>query len=659
MNKLEVTKKYKTKLRNLILTSFLLTGMAATMQAQEIERPQPKFWFGVSAAGNINLYTGTTQTLNPSLKAPAAFHDGQGVGPYGSIFMEYRPDPVWGLMLNLGYDNRGGKFKQVVSPCNCPEDLKTGLSYLTIEPSLRIAPFSNGLYVFLGGAYSYNVNKSFTYKFVRDPENQFNTSQGDFSDIYKNVFSAQVGAGYDIPLAARTSRTQVSLSPFVSYHPYFGQEPRSIESWSISTIRVGLALKFGRVAAKEYAAVETEEAVVVPMAAVQEIGFSIVAPSTIPVKREVKETFPLRNYVFFDEGSNEIPNRYIKLNKDQARNFKEGQFLEPAPKDLKGRSQRQLSVYYNVLNILGRRMVENPDARITLIGSSAGKGAKGGKEYAETVKTYLVDVYGIKASRISTEGRNQPIIASEQPGSTTDLVSLRDGDRRVDIVSTNPDLLVPVQLTAIPVDPKESIIIFKTEKGSKESLKSWTLTFTDESGLVQNYGPFTRSEERISGNDILGDRARGTYKVVMLGTTKDGATIKRESTLTLIHDAAPKEADLRFSILFDFDQSVSVDTYRKFLTETVVPLVPDYGTIIIHGHTDTIGEEAYNLKLSNKRANDARGILEPALIKAGRKGIKYDVFGYGADVKNAPFENKYPEERFYNRTVIIDIVPNK
>jgi len=208
MNNLEVTKKYKTKLRNLILTSFLLTGMAATMQAQEIERPQPKFWFGVSAAGNINLYTGTTQTLNPSLKAPAAFHDGQGVGPYGSIFMEYRPDPVWGLMLNLGYDNRGGKFKQVLSPCNCPEDLKTGLSYLTIEPSLRIAPFSNGFYVFLGGAYSYNVNKSFTYKFVRDPENLFNTSQGDFSDIYKNVFSAQVGAGYDIPLAARTSRTQ-------------------------------------------------------------------------------------------------------------------------------------------------------------------------------------------------------------------------------------------------------------------------------------------------------------------------------------------------------------------------------------------------------------------------------------------------------------------
>jgi len=36
-------------------------------------------------------------------------------------------------------------------------------------------------------------------------------------------------------------------------------------------------------------------------------------------------------------------------------------------------------------------------------------------------------------------------------------------------------------------------------------------------------------------------------------------------------------------------------------------------------------------------------------------GIK----AYGEDEAMSPFENKYPEERFYNRTVIIDILPNK
>jgi len=649
-------KRSKTMSKTIVLSLLLLMGFALSMQAQDTERIQPKFWFGASAAGNLNLYTGTTQTLNAGLKAPAAFHDGMGLGAYGSFLIEYRPDPVWGLMLNLGYDNRGGNFDRKMSPCNCPEDLYTGLSYLTIEPSLRIAPFKSGFYLYLGGVYGYNANKGFKYTFVRDVNNPLIVNS-EFSDVNQHVFSAQVGAGYDIPLSAKTSRTQVNLSPFVSYHPYFGQEPRAIESWSVSKVRVGIALKFGRGHAKEFPAAAPEEVVAV-VPAVNEVEFSFDAPSTIPLRREVNETFPIRNYVFFDEGSTEIPSRYVKLNKEEANQFQEELFMEPAPKDVKGRSHRQLSVYYNVLNILGKRMVENPNARITLIGSSAGKGPVMGRELAESVKSYLVDVFGINPSRITTVGRNQPIIASERPGGTIDVDLLRDGDRRVDIVSTMPDLLTPIQLTAVPVDPKESMIEFKTASGSNEPLKSWTLTFTDESGVVQNFGPFTKEKEGVSGNDILGDRPSGTYEVVMTGQKKDGSIVKRTSTLHLVHGAAPKEANLRFSILFEFNKSKSVATYEKFLSETVVPLVPNNGSVIIHGHTDIIGDEAYNLKLSNRRANDARAIMESALSKAGKKGVKVSVNGFGENVENAPFENKFPEERFYNRTVIIEIVPS-
>jgi len=649
-------KRYKAVSKTIALSLFLLMGFALSMQAQEAERIQPKVWFGVSAAGNLNLYTGTTQTLNAGLKAPAAFHEGMGLGAYGSFLMEYRPHPVWGLMLNLGYDNRGGRFDRVMSPCNCPEDLYTGLSYLTVEPSLRIAPFKSGFYLYLGGVYGYNANKAFTYTFEREENNPL-TTKGDFSEVNQHVFSAQVGAGYDIPLSAKTSRTQVNLSPFVSYHPYFGQEPRAMESWSVSKVRLGVALKFGRGHAKTLAAVEPEA--IIPVAkAGNKVEFTFETPSTIPLRREVNETFPIRNYVFFEEGSTEIPGRYVKLNKAEASQFKEGQFLEPAPKDLKGRANRQMSVYYNVLNILGKRMVENPGSRITLIGSSAGKGPVMGKELAESVKSYLVDVFAINPSRITTVGRNQPIIASERPGGTIDVVLLRDGDRRVDIVSTNPDLLTPIQLSSVPVDPKESRILFKTDTGSDEPLKSWTLAIKDEAGVVQHYGPFTKEQESISGNDILGDRASGTYEVVMTGQKKDGSTIKRTSTLNLVHGAAPKEVNQRFSILFDFNQSKSVATYEKFLNETVVPLVPDNGSVIIHGHTDTIGDADYNMKLSNRRANDARMIMESALSKAGKKGVKVSVNGFGENVENSPFENKFPEERFYNRTVIIEIVPS-
>ena len=81
--------------------------------------------------------------------------------------------------------------------------------------------------------------------------------------------------------------------------------------------------------------------------------------------------------------------------------------------------------------------------------------------------------------------------------------------------------------------------------------------------------------------------------------------------------------------------------------------------MIIHGHTDVIGQDAYNQNLSAERATGAQKIIEAALAKAGTKNIKFETNGYGEDVSTSPFENNLPEERFYNRTVILDIIPAK
>lgn len=646
----------KAIIRKLLICSMILIAMVTTAQAQDSIRPQPKFWVGLSGAANFNFYTGTTQTLNSTVFAPAAFHKGSGVGLFASALVEYRPNALWGLLLNLGYDNRGGKFDGVIAPCNCPATLSTKISYLTLEPSFRIAPFKSNFYLFLGPSLNFNLGKSFKYTQELQPD-----AEGDFSDMRKVLLTAQIGAGYDISLTDANRQTQVQLSPFISYHPYFGQSPRSIESWSVTTIRVGLALKFGqsKVPPPPPEVIEPVEVAIVPPVVVHEVGFTIIAPLIVPEKRKVKETFPIRNYVFFTEGSTNIPNRYVLLNNQQAAAFKIDQFQDPEPKDTAGRSDRQLTIYYNILNILGARMRDNPNARITLIGSSAGKGSEIGKASAESVKRYLVDVFGISGTRIIVEGRNQPIIESEQPGGMIDLEMLRDGDRRVDIVSdSSPDLMSPLQIVEVKRDPIESRIIFRTDAGEKESLKSWSLIVTDDNGLVQNFGPFSKEQESISGNVILGTRPEGSYTVVMVGQTNDGMEIRKESSMHLIHNPEPKSEALRFSVLFDFDRFKSVAVYEKFLSQVVAPLVMDNSTVIIHGHTDIIGQEDYNMKLSQQRAKDAKDIIERAVIRLGKTGIKYEVLGFGADLDTAPFENKRPEERFYNRTVIIDIIPN-
>jgi outer membrane protein OmpA-like peptidoglycan-associated protein len=639
---------------------FAFAGYSST--AQNVKRPQPVWWFGESGAVNFNQYRGTTQMLNEQLTVPAAFHKADGIKPYASLLTEYRPNKTWGGILNVAFDNRSADFNEVMAPCNCPANLSTSLNYVSIEPSLRVAPFSSAFYLFGGPTLGININKDFTY--VQEKQTD---KRGDLSDVRKTVLSAQAGMGIDIPLSSKTNNTQFSLSPFVSFLTNFGQQPRSVETLSFYTVRTGIALKFGTTK-KAAVAKKESDASIIP-AIEKDVQFSVRAPKVVPQSRQVKETFALRNSLFFDNGSTQIPSRYVLLNNAEASSFKEDGLQQGQPDNLTtGRSSRQLAVYHNILNIMGDRLRANNGSTITLTGA-ADKNPAEGKVMAETIKQYFVNVFGIDGSRITTAGRDKPLVPSEQPGATKEIALLKEGDRRVDIESTSPELLLqvggstspflkPVQITAIQNDPLDSHVIFSTI-GAEELLTSWSIDVSDEQGKVQHFGPFTTDKTSIPGGTILGSNAQGNYKIVMTGQTKSGKQVTKESSVSLVKANVLNQDGLRYSILFDFDQSKSLTAYEKFLTDVVAPLIPDNGTVIIHGHTDVIGEDKYNHTLSHDRAIGVQRIMERALSGKGKKGVVFETYGFGEDAGMAPFENNLPEERFYNRTVIIDIIPAK
>lgn len=662
--------------KSVIISTLILAGLQTPLLAQEVKNKEvqlteiqftkPSWWFGAAVGANVNFYQGSTQQLNESFVVPTTFHDGQGVGLYLAPTVEfYRPDSRWGIILQAGIDGRKGTFDQVITPCNCPADLSANIIYLTLEPSLRFAPFKSNFYLYAGPRLAYNLESSFVYQQGTNPaypEQAANQDvKGDFSDVNQMLLSMQVGAGYDIPLSQETSKSQVVISPFVSFQPYFGQNPRSSETWNVTTLRAGVTLKLGRGHAVSVAK-PAENAVMDP-----EVKFTVTSPDNVRGERRVVETFPIRNYVFFNEGNTEIPNRYVLLTKDEVKDFKEDQLEPKKPVKLSGRSDRQMIVYYNILNILGDRMQKNPETTVKLVGSSE-NGADDGKLMAESVKEYLVNIFGIKSSRIATEGRNKPKIPSEQPGGTSELALLREGDRRVSIESDSPELLMefqngpyaslrPVQIVTMQKAPVESNVNFNVA-GADEAFKTWSLEITDEAGRVQYFGPFTEEKVSIPGASILGSRAEGNYKVTMIGQTFSGKTVRKETTTHLVLWKPSKlEEGMRYSILYEFDESKAIPMYEKYLTEVVVPKIPKGGTVIIHGHTDIIGEEVYNQKLSVDRANDVKRIIENGLSKANRTDVKFEVFGYGEDPNLSLFDNNYPEERFYNRTVIIDIIP--
>lgn len=655
--------------KSLLIGALILTGMQAPLKAQDSVRyTYPSWWFGVAGGANFNFYEGTTQQLTDGLMVPAAFRKGNGVGLFVAPLIEYhRPDTRLGFMLQAGYDGRNGKFKQVVTPCNCPADLSTNLRYITIEPSLRFAPFKSNFYLFGGPRFAFNTARSFTYQLGINPAypDQAATPEvkDDFSRTYKSLISMQIGAGYDIELSSDEKQWKTILSPFVSYQPYFGQDPRAIETWTLTTVRVGAAIKFGR---GEKITSPAKAAVVVPDAEAQ---FSINSPENIPAERSIRETFPVRNYVFFDLGSTQIPDRYVLLTKDQVKDFKEDRLETFTPKRLPGRAARQMTVYYNVLNILGERMQNNPSAVVRLTGASM-EGEKDALAIAESVKKYLVDVFAIAPSRLNTEGRVKPRIASEQAGGSKELKLLREDDHRVSIWSDSPAILAqyqtgdntflaPVDINVVETAPIESYVTFNVP-GAKDAYSSWTLEIKDETGKVQNFGPYTEEVAVIPGKSILGARPNGDYKVAMIGRTKSGKTVRKESDMHMVLWTPSKdEMGQRFSVIYEFNDAASIASYEKYITEVVTPKIPNGATVLISGYTDIIGDESYNLKLSLDRANDVKRILESSLSKAGRTDVKLQVYGFGEDEKTARYENNYPEERFYNRGVVIDIIPKK
>jgi outer membrane protein OmpA-like peptidoglycan-associated protein len=670
------------RIKSLLLVVLILTGTQFAMQAQDKSSAankqdsiiQPSWWFGVAGGANVNFYDGSTQQLNSEMSVPKTFHEGFGVGLYLAPVLEYhRPESLLGFMLQAGYDSRKGAFDEVKTPCNCPADLKTDLSYITIEPSLRIAPFKSDFYIYVGPRFAYNYAKGFTYKQGTNPDypDQLETAdvEGDFSDIENMLISMQVGAGYDFHLTKPEKRMQTVLSPFVSFQPYFGQEPRSIETWNITTVRVGAALKFGRARIVE----PKEEVVheVIPMAAVvaPEIVFTVISPANVAVDRRVRETFPISNYVFFNLKSTDIPDRYVLLSKDQVKDFKEDRLEVFKPKKLSGRSDREMTVYYNVLNILGDRMTQNPNSKINLKGSSR-QGVADAKAMAESVKKYLVTVFGIKESRITTEGNLKPTLPSEQAGGTKELTQLREEDRRVTISSASPEIMMeyqtgpnvrlkPVEFEIVQQAPLDSYINFNVSDPFN-ALKSWSIEVKDKRAIVQKFGPYTLDNVSIPGKTILGNNPEGKYLVSMVGKAKNGTTVIKDTTLMMVlWTPTENEMGMRFNVIYEFNNSDAIKIYEKYLVEVVVPQIPKNGKVIIHGHTDAIGDAANNKKLSQERANDVYQILKNSLAKKGRSDVTFQVIGFGEDENQSLFENNYPEERFYNRTVTIDIVPKK
>jgi outer membrane protein OmpA-like peptidoglycan-associated protein len=97
--------------------------------------------------------------------------------------------------------------------------------------------------------------------------------------------------------------------------------------------------------------------------------------------------------------------------------------------------------------------------------------------------------------------------------------------------------------------------------------------------------------------------------------------------------------DLNADVLFDFDKADILPKAEDTLSKAAA-IVKERakGTVQIHGYTDSKGDDAYNMKLSEKRANSVRDWFR---TKGGLAQMQFATKGFGATQPIAP--NKKPD----------------
>jgi outer membrane protein OmpA-like peptidoglycan-associated protein len=108
------------------------------------------------------------------------------------------------------------------------------------------------------------------------------------------------------------------------------------------------------------------------------------------------------------------------------------------------------------------------------------------------------------------------------------------------------------------------------------------------------------------------------------------------------------------SIRFDFDKANIKPEYRDILNRIAGIMMTLKGyTIAVYGYTDDIGTQAYNLQLSQRRAEAVRDFL----VQAGISATVMSTKGFGKSDPRVPGESELA--RAANRRVEIAIVDSK
>lgn len=647
---------------------------------QEVERPR----IGLVAHGLLDLHHASFSQLPELGNCCPGFTGGSGAGTLFGVSYLSPLTSQWLLDVRAGFqsgtvDMTERESKLIVQSSGQFEsstirhELSASFNRIAVEP-LAIYRLSSNVGLRMGLWGGYQMSGSFTQSEVLEtPSNAVfengsrvrNQAEGEIEGIASMNLGVTVGIGADFPLDA--DRVLVA-SPelLLTYTPTALVKDLS---WTHTMIRAGLVISYSPMDEEEpisdfelfevaRTTLQRPSSEVAPARRLSTSVNGLSEQGTLLDRQSVRiEEFssnrirPLLPFVFFDEESFTLSPRYRQISQEQVESYSLDNFY----------NLDAMVTYYQILNVVGKRMQERPEATISLTGCTDSKESDKsedlGKRRAQVVKNYLVDTWQISPSRISVEGRSLPTAASNE--------SDPDGaaeNRRVEISSSDATLLSAVNSsdTMRVFDPPA--LRFGLSVSDTSKLKSWTLFVSENDRIIKTFhgtsSPPSSVDWRMSEQSRLIPRGSRNLDYMLVVQDSSNNVIPSSSATipvterTLVDKASTggtdKSIDRYSLILFGFDRSELTDDHRVLIDNVKARLRPTSSVSIV-GYSDRSGAEDYNLKLSEQRARAvaaALGVQRAAVAGNGEKLPLYD--------------NDTPEGRFYSRTVeIIVETPNR
>lgn len=357
------------------------------------------------------------------------------------------------------------------------------------------------------------------------------------------------------------------------------------------------------------------------------------------------EQVPIIPYIFFDSASSQIPERYSRLEGTAAAS----QFSVDSLQDV-----TPLNIHWELLNILGQRMRSRPDIQLTLTGLASGdepaaEAERIGKERADAVAGYLMDVWGIEPERIVTAYvTNSPTASNEETRQG------REENRRVEFHFNEETMVAPVVIQRLAKIASPPEVVFLPEIIADTALVEWYITVVQgERELLRFDGTSMGQQKHWPLGDLRVSRELIPIRYILTVRDVAGQTATAEGAFKL-KELVNRRQDggglevREFSLVgFKYNSAELLPRHQTQLREMARLMTPAT-KVGVTGYTDSVGTSDRNRQLSQARA---KGVLDALTALRQRSGqpMPRDVGTQGLGRES--FNNDLPEGRLLSRMV--------